>query len=264
MQLSEEVRPLYADLFGPGQRARDTGGRRLIEDVEASMSVLEFAGVNAAAEAEAARRQTEAATVFEPETLSPVQERAQQMKVMIDAAREESARETRQELETRMATLVQAERQRMIEVCERFARDRQRYFSAAEEQVVRLALAVAARVLHHESKADPAVLTDAVRAALGRLQEGSASVLRVPRAELGIWTKVFPLGSEPAVQVSADDRMKAGELALETVVGRVDVGIAVQLEEIARGFAELADPNSGMEPGVEPAVELRDEVEVGR
>jgi len=253
MQPSEASTLLYGDLFGPAMRAGENRGRRLVPDVDASISVLEFEGVDEAAEAEA-RRQAESSV--REDTVSPAQERAQQMRVMIEAAREESARETREELEARMDVLVRAERERMIEICERFARDRQRYFAAAEEQVVRLALAVAARVLHHESKADPLVLTDAVRAALGRLHEGSASVLRVPRAELEVWAGVFPAGSEPVVQVSADDRMKAGDLALETVVGRVDVGIAVQLEEITRGFAELADPN--------PGYELRDEMEAVR
>ena len=105
-----------------------------------------------------------------------------------------------------------------------------------------LALAIAARVLHREAQSDPALLAATVRAALSRLQEGSAAVLRVPAAEFALWEQVFPHGSEPVVQVSADERMTVGDCALETVVGRVEMGIAVQLEEITRGFSELIHP----------------------
>jgi len=196
-----------------------------------SVSMLEFLAVDAQ------EQQAEAA-----QTQSYSDDRAMQMRVMIDRAREEAAAETRRQMEASTEARVLAERQRILDVCALFAAQRERYFASAEEQVVRLALAIAARVLHRESTADPELLAATVRAALSRLQEGSAAVLRIPGSELGMWEEMFPSGHQPTVQVAVDHRMKPGDCALETAVGRVEMGIAVQLDEVARGFAELTDP----------------------
>ena len=177
----------------------------------------------------------------------PIEDPAIAVRIMIDAAREEAADSARRELEAETEARVRAERARMIEVCEKFVRDRQRYFAAAEEQVVKLALAVAARVLHREAQADPLLLAGAVKAALARVQDGSAAVLRVPAGELGDWSNLFPPGSEPLVQLAVDERMTPGQCLLETVVGRVDLTVSVQLEEIARGFSELVQGHAGRE-----------------
>jgi flagellar assembly protein FliH len=213
-----------------------------------AVSMLEFLAIDA--EERLLVDTTAAAAEAAAATLSRTEERAKQTRVMIDVAREEAASDARRQLESQTEARVLAERQRMLEVCERFSRDRQRYFAAAEEQVVRLALAIAARILHREAQADPALLAATVRAALSRLQEGSAAVLRVPKEELTLWEQVFPNGSKPVVQVSADERMTVGDCALETVVGRVEMGIVVQLEEITRGFSELTHPAG--EPGHQP------------
>ena len=55
------------------------------------------------------------------------------------------------------------------ELCESFAEERDRYLHAVEQEVVRLALAVAARILRREAQMDPLLLTGAVRVALGQL-----------------------------------------------------------------------------------------------
>lgn len=207
--------------------------RDLMPGTSGSVSMLEFLAVDA---------QEQQAKAEAEQTQSYTDDRATQMRVMIDRAREESAEETRRQMEASTEARVLAERQRILDVCTLFAAQRERYFSSAEEQVVRLALAIAARVLHRESTADPHLLQATVRAALARLQEGSAAVLRIPPSELGMWEQTFPSGHQPAVQVLSDDRMKPGDCALETAVGRVEMGVAVQLDEVARGFAELTDP----------------------
>jgi flagellar assembly protein FliH len=229
-----EVR--FPDLFGASLPAALAGARNLVAGANREISNLKFMAVDAVPLVVAVE------TPATPQVVA--EDRAQQMRVMLDAAREQATAEAWQQAELEAQRRVLAERERMIEVCERFARDRQRYFAAAEEQVVRLALAIAARVLHSEAHADPMLLAATVRAALARVQEGSASVLRIPAAELSLWSGIFPVGSEPLVQVLADDRMSAGDCALETNVGRVDLGIGVQLEEIARGFSELASPHA--------------------
>jgi len=124
-------------------------------------------------------------------------------------------------------------------VASEFAMDRQRYFAAAEAQVVKLALAIARRVLTREVEADTMHLAATVRAALARVHDGSASVLRVRLGEQSQWEALFAKSREGTVSVVGDEHMEAGECVLETSVGRVELGVNVQLAEIERGFGEL-------------------------
>ena len=62
--------------------------------------------------------------------------------------------------------------------------ERDRYFEAVEHEVVKLALAVAARILRREAQMDPLLLTGAVRVALGQLSASTQVRSRVPAADL--------------------------------------------------------------------------------
>ncbi len=216
------------------------GVQHLIPPMPSEFSVLAFQAIDAA------RDEPVAAPIVEPAPVLP--DPAQQTRIMIDAAREEAAMEAREQLEAELReeteARVLAERQRITGLCESFLHERQHYFAVVEDQVVRLALAIAARILHRESKANPVLLADAVKAALARVEESSATTLRVPTDELSLWSDVFPKGVEPLVHLSADARMKPGDCVLETNIGRVDLGMDVQLEEIGRGFSELSSAAS--------------------
>ena len=168
-----------------------------------------------------------------------VDERAQQTAAMVLAARAEAAAETRTACELEAEGLIEAERERSRLAAREFARDRARFFRAAEGQVVNLALAVARRVLAREVTADPEYLTAIVRAALARVQDGSVSTLRVAEAELDAWQGVF--AGNDSIAIVADERVAAGACALETSVGRVELGVVPQMQEIATAFATLSE-----------------------
>jgi flagellar assembly protein FliH len=161
-----------------------------------------------------------------------VEVQALEMQARIEAARRESRAEAREEWEEELATRVEGERIRVERVCEEFARERSKYFADVEAEVVKLALAIAARVLHREAKMDPLLLAGAVRVALEKVAEDSATVLRVPVDEVEMWRSV-------ASNVVGDEQMKAGECVLETSVGKVELGVSAQLEEIEKGFFDL-------------------------
>ena len=157
---------------------------------------------------------------------------ALEMQVRIEAARRESRAEAREEWEAELRARIEEERTRVARVCEEFARERSRYFANVEAEVVRLSLAIAARVLHREATMDPLLLAGAVRVALERVAEGSEVVLRVPVDEVEVWRGV-------ASSVVGDERLSMGECVLETSVGKVELGVRAQLEEIERGFFDL-------------------------
>jgi flagellar assembly protein FliH len=169
-----------------------------------------------------------------------VQLQTQQVSSLVDAARSEARAAARQEWEEELEEKIAREREGVLLTCEQFGRERTRYFAGVEAEVVKLALAIAARVLHREAKLDPLLLSAAVRVALEKVAEDSATVLRVPAAEVELWRGVFSTPAfETSVQVVGDERLGVGECVLDTNVGKVELGVSAQLSEIERGFFDL-------------------------
>jgi len=164
---------------------------------------------------------------------------ALEVHAQMEMVRREAKADARLAWEGELEERVLEERSRVARVCEEFGRERSKYFAAVESEVVKLALAIAARVLHREAKMDPLLLTAAVRVALGKVAEDSSTVLRVPAGDAEMWRGVF--GSNDAVQVVGDERLTAGECVLETNVGKVELGVSAQLEEIEKGFFDLLE-----------------------
>jgi flagellar assembly protein FliH len=108
-----------------------------------------------------------------------------------------------------------------------------------EAEVVKLALAIAARVLHREANFDPLLLKGVVRVALEKVAEESTAVLRVHAGAVDKWREALAEGVGPSLQIVGDERLGAAECVLETNVGKVELGVSAQLEEIERGFFDL-------------------------
>jgi flagellar assembly protein FliH len=164
---------------------------------------------------------------------------ALELEARLEAARREGCAQARtgfeQELEARLA----AERARVERVRVEFARDRQRFFAAAESQVVRLALAVARKILARDAVWEGMPLRSTVKAALARVQDGSETTLQVPEEEFENWSAMFQQNTSQRVNVVPVAGMQSGECVLRTSVGDVELAIETQLEEIERGFDEL-------------------------
>jgi flagellar assembly protein FliH len=129
-----------------------------------------------------------------------------------------------------------------VHLIESFTRERDHFLHEVEHEVVKLALAVAARILRREAQMDPLLLTGAVRVALGQLSGSTQVRLRVPPAELDLWTEAVALLPNLAVKptVLAGEGMRLGDCLVETELGTVDLGIRSQLGEIERGFFDRA------------------------
>ena len=164
---------------------------------------------------------------------------AVEVHAQMEMVRREAKAEARLEWEGELEDRVLEERSMVARVCEEFGRERSKYFAAVESEVVKLALAIATRVLHREATMDPLMLKAAVRVALGKVAEESSILLRVPVADVEMWQGLFRL--HDAVQLVGDERMAAGECVLETSVGKVELGVAAQLEEIEKGFFDLLE-----------------------
>ena len=159
----------------------------------------------------------------------------------IAAARDEGRREGRQMAEAAMVEEQGHLRQQIVDALEEFRQQRERYFHSVEREVVRLSLAIAARVLHRQAQMDPLFLAGAVRVALDKLNDTSGVVLRVAPAQVLAWQEMFRLHSGARMQpeILGDLSLKAGECVLETRLGTVELGVKAQLEEIEKGFFDL-------------------------
>jgi len=123
-------------------------------------------------------------------------------------------------------------------LAEEFARERHTYSLRVEPEVVKLALAIASRILRREVQLDPLMLTGAVRVALGQLSSATRVRLRVPSADSALWSEAMAHipNLEVRPEVLAVDEMQAGDCVVEADVGSVDLGFPTQLDEIERSF----------------------------
>ena len=109
----------------------------------------------------------------------------------------------------------------------------------AEHELVKLALAIARRILHRELSTDPESIEGIVHAALQKLQHREVSRVRVyPAAVDAVRTALERIGTRSAIEVTADAGIESGGIIFETSVGELDASIETQLQEIQRGFAD--------------------------
>lgn len=126
----------------------------------------------------------------------------------------------------------------IAQLMESFEAERNRYLKAVEREAVRLAMAVAARILRREAQMDPLMLLGAVRVALGQLSDSTEVRLRVPPQDAKLWMEAVALlpGRTVRPQIIPREGMRLGECVMETELGTVDLGVRAQLAEIERGF----------------------------
>ncbi len=180
---------------------------------------------------------------------------AEETRRSFEAGRERGHEEGRQaEREVQAAALrVEEERRKrqLAGLIESFTREHDRFLQAVEQEVVKLALAVAARILRREAQMDPLLLTGAVRVALGQLANSSEVRLRVPAADVELWKETIALVPNLTMKpnVEAGEGMRLGDCAIESKVGTVDLGVRSQLGEIERGFFDRAGPSHALRSG---------------
>jgi len=138
------------------------------------------------------------------------------------------------------AAQVQAPLERLARTIEEIAGIRPRLRHEAEEDVVKLALAIARRILYREIATDPAALLGLVRAALDKLDGRGIHRVRANPQDAGILQPHFQqVGLPYKIEVFADPALERGAAVFETEHGSLDASVDTQLNEIERGFADL-------------------------
>jgi flagellar assembly protein FliH len=113
-------------------------------------------------------------------------------------------------------------------------RHRSRLEAEAERDVVRLAVAIAAKIVKAEVKRGAGVAENNIRAALRRAVRGHALEIRLHPDDIA---HLRAPGADPAGAVfAADPSITPGGCVVRTAAGSVDLDIKTQLEEIERGL----------------------------
>jgi flagellar assembly protein FliH len=117
---------------------------------------------------------------------------------------------------------------------------RQNARKEAEESMVKLALAVARRILHREMSTDPTAILGLIRSAFDRVTAREIHKLRMSPADAQIvLDNRADLAIPTAVEIIADPGLPSGSALFETTRGELDLSVQTQLEEIERGFTDL-------------------------
>lgn len=116
---------------------------------------------------------------------------------------------------------------------------RGRLRSEAEGDLIKLALAIARRVLRRELAMDPEALHGLVLAALEKLQAQEISRVKVhPSHTAAITACLQKAVTGSTVEVIPDSSREPGSIIFETSRGNLDASVESQLQEIERGLAD--------------------------
>jgi flagellar assembly protein FliH len=165
---------------------------------------------------------------------------AQEIAELLNRARAEAVAATEKRLREEYEARSAAEAAGIRRALELFVAERKSYFSRVESDVVHLALAIAAKILHREAQVDPMLVAALVRVAVDKLHDGSSVSVRVSPQKAGKWREFLanPLNGS-TVAVVEDAHLRADDCVLETDLGSANFSIDAQLKEVERGFFDL-------------------------
>jgi flagellar assembly protein FliH len=128
---------------------------------------------------------------------------------------------------------------RLAHSIEEMAGFRVRLRREAETDVVRLALAIARRILMRELAIDPEALHGLVLGALEKLQTNEISRVRVHPAHAALLTNALQhLGQTRGIEIVTEPGLAPGTVIFETERGSLDASVQSQLVEIERGLTD--------------------------
>jgi flagellar assembly protein FliH len=199
---------LYQDTAGPGMAS----------------------GLRAASFAEAGEEN--AVKTDKTERVSP-----EEMSSLIAKAAAEGLAQGERQAGARLEVDLGRERKRVADTIIEFQRQSTDYYAKVEIELVHLALAIAAKILHRESQIDRMVVAGLVKVMIQRLQQKTKTVVRIRPEEAEGWRHYFR--DHTSVQIVEDPALEPRACVVETELGVADLGLDAQLKEVEQGFFDL-------------------------
>ena len=159
---------------------------------------------------------------------------------MISRERADAAHLAEQRVRQEYEAKLQATRTPIVAAIAAFEAERGEYYSRVEAEIVQLALAIAAKILHREAQVEPMLVAALVRIAIEKMREGSSVTVRVAPGRGPRWKDYFAAHSNGArVEVKEDGQLGDLDCLLETEIGVANFGLDTQLKEVEQGFFDL-------------------------
>jgi flagellar assembly protein FliH len=165
---------------------------------------------------------------------------AQEADDLLNLARVEAVAETEMRLGKEFEAKLEAEAANVRHALELFKVERKDYFFRVESDVVHLALAISAKILHREAQVDPLLVAALVRVAVDKLHDGSSVSVRVSPTQAEKWRQYLanPLNGS-SIAIVEDTNLGPDDCILETDLGSANFSIDAQLKEVEQGFFDL-------------------------
>lgn len=158
------------------------------------------------------------------------------------AGREQGRTEGRAEGQRQAAAQIDPLLTRLLRTIEDLSATRDAFRKQAEDDVIRLALGIARRILRRELAVDATSLAGLIRVALDKIDARELHRVRVsPEDQPAIAAGLEALGLPRRIEVIADRTLERGAALFETSRGTLDASLDTQLDQIERGFLELLD-----------------------
>jgi flagellar assembly protein FliH len=157
----------------------------------------------------------------------------------LDQARREAYAEGlaagRQQAEEQFRPAVQG----LAETLDSLARLRESIREETIQDLVHLAVSIAARVIHREVAVDPDALAGLIQAAFSKLQSREINRVRMhPTLEPLVRKLLEQAGAPKNLVLTPDASLKPAEVFFETAQGILDASVETQLREIERGLID--------------------------
>ncbi len=173
-----------------------------------------------------------------------LEELRSQMQREVKAAHHQGVQDGQRAAEQRLSGEVTAMRAQLLQSLTEVARARQDVLAHADGDLVRLAVAIAEKVLNRQLQTDPDALRGIVHAALERLAGRAAHAVRMHPGDIEIVDKALREVQPTGFRLLPDPTLPKGSLLFDTDFGVLDASIATQLEEIERGLADRLQRSS--------------------
>jgi flagellar assembly protein FliH len=243
------VPPLYEDAFDAAERSR-TIEQKI--DFETLRMDAEAIVERAALDAESLIKQAESMSL---ELIESAQTKIAQLEEEArDSGRESGFTQGHEAANAELQPVITTMRQMLEGIREQ----REAVIIAAEPELVRLAVAIAERIMHLEISTNPNVVVENVRSALTRLVSREVVTLRVNPVDHDAIRQyrdsIVAASDVEHLRIIEDQRVDRGGVLVETDAGTIDSKIATQLreakrailseEQIALGDIELLQPSA--------------------
>ncbi len=117
----------------------------------------------------------------------------------------------------------------------------------AESDLVRLAVAIARRILHRELSIDPDALLGLTKAALSKIDGREIQTIRTHPDNVALLGRILEQNrNQRKIEISGDARLDRGALVIETARGQMDASVETHLEEIERFFVYFVGSRGAM------------------